>query len=88
MTGYGGNVTDTGVWRGLRLPTGGETGNTLSNWLGGLHMGHVGGWPWRVFVAATGLIVTLLSVTGVVIWASKWHGRSKARRQRVAVHGR
>lgn len=75
---------DTGAWRGQWLPTGGEAGNTVSNWLGALHMGHVGGWPWRLFVAASGLIVTLLSVTGVVIWTSKRRGRIKARRQQVA----
>jgi uncharacterized iron-regulated membrane protein len=70
---------DTGAWRGQWLPTGGEAGNTVSNWLGALHMAHVGGLPWRLFVAATGLAVVVLSATGVVIWAHKRRGRVRAK---------
>jgi uncharacterized iron-regulated membrane protein len=69
---------DTGAWRGQWLPTGGPTGNTVSNWLGALHMGHVGGLPWRIAVALSGLLVCGLSVTGVLVW---WVKR-RARRHR------
>lgn len=72
---------DTGEWRGQWLPTGGEAGNTVSNWLGALHMGHVGGLAWRLFVAASGLMVAVLSVTGIVIWARKRRARIVARRR-------
>ena len=71
---------DTGAWRGQWLPTGGPAGNTVSNWLGALHMGHVGGLAWRSTVALTGLLVCGLSVTGVLIWWVK----SRARRHRPA----
>ena len=69
---------DTGAWRGQWLPTGGPAGNTVSNWLGALHMGHVGGLPWRIAVAMAGLLVCGLSVTGVLVWWVK----ARARRHR------
>lgn len=62
---------DTGAIRGQWLPSKGETGNTVSNWLGALHMGHVFGLPYRVFVSFFGLVVVMLSVTGVLIWWRK-----------------
>lgn len=69
---------DTGAWRGQWLPTGGPAGNTVSNWLGALHMAHVGGLPWRIAVGASGLLVCGLSVTGVLLWWVK----ARARRHR------
>lgn len=66
---------DTGAWKGQWLPTGGETGNTVSNWLGALHMGHVGGLGWRLGIGLIGALVTALTVTGVVIWWLKSRGR-------------
>jgi uncharacterized iron-regulated membrane protein len=69
---------DTGAWRGHWLPTGGEAGNTVSNWLGALHMGHVGGLAWRIAVGVVGVLVAALTLTGVVIWAIK----ARARRHR------
>lgn len=69
---------DTGAWRGQWLPTGGPAGNTVSNWLGALHMGHVGGLAWRIAVGLSGLLVCGLSVTGVLLWWVK----ARARRHR------
>ncbi len=75
---------NTGERRGHWLPTGGEAGNTVSNWLGALHMGHVGGLAWRTAVAVVGVLVTALALTGVVIWAIK----ARARRHRGRPHVR
>lgn len=73
---------DTGEPRGRWLPTGGEAGNTVSNWMGALHMAHVFGWPYRIFVALLGVAVTALSVTGVIIWwkkrSARIHGKIKS----------
>ncbi|MDC6169758.1 PepSY-associated TM helix domain-containing protein [Paucibacter sp. XJ19-41] len=69
---------DTGVWRGQWLPTGGAMGNTVSNWLGALHMAHVGGVAWRVAVSLIGLLVTGLTLTGLVIWWHKARARGRA----------
>lgn len=64
---------DTGALRRLILPTGEHIGNTLTNWLWALHFGDVLGLPFRIFVCALGLVIVMLSVTGVYIW---WKKRS------------
>jgi uncharacterized iron-regulated membrane protein len=46
-------------------------GNTLIRWLAMLHFGHVWGLPFRIFVCVMGIVVTTLSVTGVIIWWRK-----------------
>lgn len=73
---------DTGQPLGHWLPTGGNTGNTVSNWLGALHMAHVFGLPYRIFVFFLGSFVVVLSFTGVVIWLKKKRGRQMANKGR------
>jgi uncharacterized iron-regulated membrane protein len=74
---------DTGAFRGLWLPTGAASGDTLGMWLTSLHMGLVGGivggLPMKLFVCGMGLVVAMLSVTGVVIWQRKRGARRKDR---------
>lgn len=72
----------SGAVRGHWLPVGDRSGNTFSNWIGALHMGHVWGLPWRIVIAGMGLVITLLSVTGIVVWWKKRQGR------RLSAHGR
>ena len=67
---------DTGVLRLALLPRGQYAGNTISNWLYALHMANVFGVPYRIFVCVMGVVVVMLSVTGVYLWAKK--RRSKA----------
>lgn len=43
----------------------------LDRWLVALHIGSIGGLPYRVFVAIVGLGVVVLSVTGIVVWMRK-----------------
>lgn len=62
---------DSGEPRGLSLPTGQYGGNTVTSWLFALHMGNVFGLPYRIFVCLLGIAITVLSVTGVVIWLKK-----------------
>jgi uncharacterized iron-regulated membrane protein len=45
-----------------------------------LHSGQIGGWPTRILVAVLGLVVAMLSVTGVIIWWRKGTARSRAYR--------
>lgn len=79
---------DTGEWRGEWLPTRGALGNTVSNWLGALHMGHVFGLPYRIALFLAGLVVVVLSITGMAIWVqrrrARAHGRRGSRRQTLA----
>jgi uncharacterized iron-regulated membrane protein len=79
---------DNGELRKLLLPRGENGANTFTEWMIALHMGRVWGLPYRVAVTAIGLIVTLLSVTGMLIWMRKRQARSfaaeKVNRRRVA----
>jgi uncharacterized iron-regulated membrane protein len=70
----------SGALRRIEIPTGAEAGTTFTNWVKALHMAMVFGWPWRVFVSATGLAVVTIVVTGLAIWLRK-------RRQRRARPG-
>ncbi|MGO2340550.1 MAG: PepSY-associated TM helix domain-containing protein, partial [Psychrobacter sp.] len=51
-------------------------GGKTNNWLMSLHMGHIshgiGHLLYQIFLAVLGLVVTVLSVTGVYLW---WKGR-------------
>ncbi len=70
---------DTGAYVASYLPSGAAAGNTIGNWMGALHMGHVFGLPYRVFVCVLGLVVVALSGTGLYIWWKKRQGRLHAR---------
>ncbi|MGH8613909.1 MAG: PepSY-associated TM helix domain-containing protein [Gammaproteobacteria bacterium] len=55
-------------------------GDVITRWLYWLHMAQVFGLPMQIFVCGMGLIITALSVTGLVVW---WRKRRSARHQRV-----
>lgn len=71
----------TGTLRGVWLPTGAASGDTLRTWMTSLHMAAVGGvvagLPMKLFICAMGLAVAMLSATGVVIWWKKRQGRRR-----------
>lgn len=56
---------------GVYLPTGQKTGDTISLWLQILHMAKIWGLPYKLFVCFMGLVIAMLSVTGVYIWWKK-----------------
>ncbi|MBK8814200.1 MAG: PepSY domain-containing protein [Methylococcaceae bacterium] len=60
-----------GEYKALSLPTGQYAGNTITTWLIELHMASIWGLPYKIFVCVLGMVVTMLSVTGVVIWLRK-----------------
>jgi len=62
---------NNGQQKMLLLPTGQYSGNTITSWLMALHMANVFGLPYRLFVCVLGLVIVMLSVTGVVIWSKK-----------------
>ncbi len=61
----------TGAFAGLNLPTGVNAGVTVHSWIFALHMGLLWGLPYKVFLCVVGLIVAMLSITGVYIWLKK-----------------
>lgn len=67
----------TGALLGSRVPTGVAAGDTVTTWLTTLHMAHVWGLPFRVFMTLLGVVVAMLSVTGVVIWWKKRAARDR-----------
>lgn len=68
----------TGELSRLWLPTGAAAGDTFRTWISCLHMAKLGGMAYRIFVCVLGLVVVMLSVTGVYIWWRKREGRRKA----------
>jgi len=58
------------------LPTGEANGDTITQWLLALHMAHVWGLPMQIFVSSIGLLVVVLSITGVIIWLKKRKSRA------------
>jgi uncharacterized iron-regulated membrane protein len=71
----------TGELLRLHVPTGQHAGNTVESWLYALHMARVFGPLYQIFVCLLGLVVTMLSITGVYIWwkkraARKFHVRA------------
>lgn len=63
---------NTGALRDVSLPSGQHNGNTVSTWLWGLHFGDIRDFlPYRILVCIFGLILVMLSVTGVYIWWKK-----------------
>ncbi|HBR52028.1 MAG TPA: peptidase [Nitrospira sp.] len=75
---------ETGALKFTLLPSGQYTGNTITNWLYALHMANVFGLPYRILVCLVGLVVTMLSITGVYIWWKKRRSRVIAFARRVA----
>lgn len=63
----------TGALQSVILPTGHRSGNTITTWLIELHMANLFGFPYRVFVCALGILIVILSGTGIYIW---WKKRS------------
>ena len=73
---------DTGEIRDVSVPTGEHTGNSVETWLRALHFADLhNSFLYRVFVTVVGLVVTLLSVTGIYLWLKKRRARlwSRAR---------
>jgi uncharacterized iron-regulated membrane protein len=76
----------TGEFRSLRLPTGQRAGNTLTTWLVELHMANVFGLPYKILVFILGVVIAMLSATGVYIWWKKRAARLAHRRRSIASH--
>jgi uncharacterized iron-regulated membrane protein len=66
---------DDGSFLDVMKTSTGHSGETLTNWLRALHMARdpMDYLPYRVFVCVLGLVVAMLSITGVYIW---WKKRS------------
>lgn len=66
---------NNGALAGVWLPTSGAAGDTFTTWLTGFHMASFGGAWMKAAIAALGMGIALLSITGVAIWARKRKSR-------------
>jgi len=63
---------DTGEFQALALPTGQHVGNTITNFLWAMHYADLYGLrSYRFLVCVIGLLIALLSGTGIYIWWRK-----------------
>lgn len=53
-------------------------GERISELLFEIHVGSIGGLPWRIGTSVVGLLVLLVTVSGVIIWWKKRSGRRRA----------
>lgn len=67
--------SNSGALKRFEAPTGQNAANTTTTWITLLHTAHVLGLPWRIAVSLIGALVTMLCVTGVVIWMRKRSSR-------------
>lgn len=65
----------TGQKAGYQLPTGAAVGDTFTVWLTSLHIARIGGLPYRVLVSFIGVLLVVVTVTGVLIWWRKRQSR-------------
>jgi uncharacterized iron-regulated membrane protein len=62
---------------GANVPGAGSAGDIFLQAQFPLHSGRILGLPGRIFVSAIGLLVAMLSVTGVIVWQKKRWARKK-----------
>ncbi len=77
---------DTGAFHATLQTSVGHSGLTITNWLRALHMiqDPVDYLVYRIFVCIIGLVIVMLSVTGVYIWWKKRRARNSHReRQKI-----
>jgi uncharacterized iron-regulated membrane protein len=67
-----------GVLAGANIPGAGSVGDIFLQAQFPLHSGRILGLPGRIFVSAMGLLVAMLSVTGIIIWQKKRLARIKS----------
>lgn len=72
------DATD-GRLRRLELPTGEHAGDTLTTWIVALHTAAFWGLAMKVFVSTAGLAVSVLALSGVLVWWRKRRARRAGR---------
>ncbi|WP_036287996.1 PepSY domain-containing protein [Methylosinus sp. PW1] len=62
---------------GVKIPTGERSGMTVTTWLIQLHTANLFGVTYKVFVCILGVVIAILSGTGVYIWSRKRRARRR-----------
>lgn len=71
---------------GARIPWQGTAADVFVQAQFPMHSGRILGLPGRILISAMGVVVAVLSVTGVVIWYRKRRARLSAREKTVGAH--
>lgn len=71
--------------KGGRAPWHGTAGDIFMQLQFPLHSGRIAGIPGRVAISLLGIVVAMLSITGIVVWAKKRSARVSTERGRAAV---
>ncbi|MCP3724525.1 PepSY domain-containing protein [Paraburkholderia sp. CNPSo 3272] len=71
----------TGQVLGKQIPGRGSAGDIFMQAQFPLHSGRIAGLPGRIAISFTGVVVAMLSVTGVLIWLKKARARRKPAKQ-------
>ena len=66
------------------VPTGSNLGATINTWIFSIHMAKMWGMPFRIFIVVMGLVVAVLSGTGVYLWWKKRRARQHTVAPKVA----
>lgn len=66
---------NSGVLKASFIPTGKASGDTLTQWLEGLHKGSIWGLPHRVVMSFLGIVITLFALSGFYLW---WKRKKRA----------
>ena len=75
---------DTGELRKMWLSTGEHSGNTVEIWLRAIHFADIHGWyAYRILVGVLGLLVVLLSISGIYIWWRKRRARNFSAQEKI-----
>ena len=89
MDDYGGTMVlfegNTGKFDGLSLPTGQNLGGTIHTWIFTLHEAMIWGLPFKIFVSSMGILIAMLSITGVYIWLKKRNARKTSQEKRALI---
>jgi uncharacterized iron-regulated membrane protein len=85
LRGHGWDTTvlidaNYGHLREFDMPRGQHIGNTISTFLWGLHYGDLRNLlPFRIFICLFGILLSILSITGVLVWLRKRRVRNMTR---------
>jgi uncharacterized iron-regulated membrane protein len=74
-----------GRFLAVQVPTGQRASNTITSWIIALHVTSVFGRPWQIAVSCFGVLVVVITVTGVLIWWRKRRSRSSRVRDPISI---
>jgi uncharacterized iron-regulated membrane protein len=87
---YNGNTrlffdSESGEFKYIWLPTGLKNGDTVTTWLTSIHTAAMWGLPMKIVISLMGLVIAVLTVTGLMIWLKKRKAHHFAQRKKLGL---